>query len=75
MGNLEGREFPLPYTGVKRMYPLSRAQCKGWGGVTRYPAFYQVAHLNVIVEDQRIHLGSDYNNHPAPPECIIQKDI
>lgn len=27
------------------------------------------------MEDQRIRPGSDYNNHPAPPEWFIQRDI
>lgn len=52
----------------------SSMQRLGWSYMVSGFLPGQVAHLNTIVEDQRIHLGSDYKNHPAQPECIIQKD-
>lgn len=69
MGNLEGRIPISLYWGSKN---VSTLKSQGQGEVT-YLAFYpgQVAHLNMIMED----LEFRYNNHPAPPECIIQKDI
>lgn len=63
------------YGGSKNVSTLkSSMQRPGWSYVISGLLPGQGAHLNMIVEDQRIHLGSDYNNHPAPPECIIQKD-
>lgn len=64
------------YWGSKNVSTLkSSMQRPGWSYIISGFLPGQVAHLKMIVEDQRIHLGSDYNNHPAPPECIIQKDI